>query len=68
MEVLRVMLNSSGVSFLAGQDKAAEDLLAMRRVAPAADRNRERQQPESLPRAGGVVCQPRGCDGSRGGA
>jgi hypothetical protein len=32
MEVLRVMLNSSGVSLLARQDKAAQDLLAIRRI------------------------------------
>jgi len=32
MKVLRVMLKSSGVGLLAHQDKAAEDLLALRRV------------------------------------
>jgi hypothetical protein len=36
--------------------------------APTADRSRELPQPESLPGAGYVVCEPQGCDGSLGGA
>jgi hypothetical protein len=37
MKALRVMLNSSGVSLLARQDKAVEDLLAMRPVDAAGE-------------------------------